>query len=300
MTPTLTPSIRTYLRERVKQGRISRETAASTRSVLLGLATSYGQRPLDKLGVPAIERWLESVAHLAPGTRRHYLSTVRGYTKWLVRKRMLRYDPCLEIEPIKVPRPGDRALPAHQVTVLLAHIPDVRGEAIVHLMVGCGLRAIEISRAEMGDYDRVTQTLNVVGKAGHRRTVPIPSEVQRVLDRYLTTVPARGGPLIRNYSRPNDPLSNKYISKICSQWMLSAGLKSHSYDGISGHALRHTAGSDVYDRCKDLPLVADFLGHASINQARRYTRRSQVESIRVAIEGRQYGELIEHHQQRAA
>src|SRR5688572_15877280 len=95
-TPTLTPSVRTYLRERTKQGRISRQTAASFRSVLLNFAESYGQRPMDRLGVTAVERWLESIAHLAPGTRRHYLSTLRGYTKWLVRKRMIRYDPCLD------------------------------------------------------------------------------------------------------------------------------------------------------------------------------------------------------------
>jgi site-specific recombinase XerD len=301
MTPaTLTPSVRTYVRERYKQGRINKDTAASTRSVLLGFAEHYGHRPMDKLGVRSVEQWLESIAHLAPGTRRHYLSTVRGYTCWLVRRRMIRYDPCLDIPPIKVPRPGDRALPAQQVTVLLAHTPDVRGEAIIHLMVGCGLRCVEITRLQVGDYNRHDQTLSVVGKASHPRTVPVPAEVRVSLERYLATVPANSGPLIRSYRRPNEPLGRHWISTLCSRWMRDAQLKSRPYDGVSGHALRHTAGSDVFDRCENLPLVADFLGHNSVDMARRYTRRTQVEKIRRAIEGRQYGELVDHNQQAAA
>jgi integrase len=299
MTPTLTPTIRTYLTERYKQGRIGRDTAASDRSVLLGFADSYGQRPLDKLGVAAVERWLESIRHLAPGTRRHYLSTVRGYTKWLVRKRLLRYDPCLDIATIKIPRPGDRALPAHQVAALLAHVPDARGEAIIWLMVGCGLRCVEISRLQINDYDRKHQTLSVIGKAGHPRVVPVPTEARPALDRYLSTVSANSGPLIRSFRRPNEPLGRHYISTLCSAWMRDARLKSRPYDGVSGHALRHAAGSDVYDRCHNLTIVADFLGHNSVEMARRYTRRSRVEEIRGAIEGRQYGDLVDHHQQAA-
>ena len=112
MTPTLTPSIRIYVTERVKQGRMNRATGASNRGILLTLAESHGQRPVDKLGTASIERWLETLDYLAPGSRRRYLSTVRGYTKWLVRKRLLRYDPCLDVEPIKVPRPGTGPSPS--------------------------------------------------------------------------------------------------------------------------------------------------------------------------------------------
>jgi site-specific recombinase XerD len=300
VTATLTPAVRSYVRDRVKQGRMNRDTARSTRSVLLGFAESHGQRPLDKLGVTSVERWLESISHLAPGTRRHYLSTVRCFTKWLVRKRMLRYDPCLDVEPIKVPRPGDRALPAHQVSSLLAHVPDLRAEAIVWLMVSCGLRCVEVARLEQGDYDRHEQTLSVIGKASHQRLVPVPSEARPVLERYLATVPATGGPLIRNYRDPNLPLSRQYISTLCTRWMRAAQLKQRPYDGVSGHALRHTAGSDVYEQCNSLTVVADFLGHNSMEMARRYTRKSQVERIRVAIEGREYGELVGHEEQEAA
>jgi integrase len=300
VTATLTPSIRTYTTESVKQGRMLPKTASESRRILLGLAEVHGQRPVDKLGLATIERWLESINHLAPGSRRRYLSAVRGYTKWLTRKRMIRYDPCLDVTSIRVPRPADRALHAHQVMALLAVVPDARGRAIVWLMVGCGLRCIEICRLEQGDYDRHARTLSVIGKGGHARTVPVPSEVLPALHAYLGSTPNSAGPLIRNHHYPARPLQPKYVSHLCTQWMRAADLKTHPYDGVSGHALRHTAGSDVYERCENLTLVADFLGHASLEMARRYTRKTQVERIRPAIEGREYGSLVAHLEREAA
>lgn len=298
--PTLSASVRAYITERVQQGRMAHATGASNRGVLLSLAESHGQRPVDKLGTASIERWLGTISHLAPGTQRRYLSIVRGYTAWLVRKRLLRYDPCLAVEPVRVPRPADRALTGHQVAALLEHVPDLRGMAIVWLMLGCGLRCIEVSRLEQGDYDRVGRTLHVVGKGGHPRTVPVPTEVLPALTAYLASTPSTSGPLIRSYRYPQRGLSARYISGLCTQWMRDAGLKSHPYDGISAHAARHTAGSDVYERCGSLTVVADFLGHSSIGMARRYTRKTRVEQIRAAIEGREYGALAAHHEREAA
>src|SRR5690606_33961076 len=114
----------------------------------------------------------------APGTRRLYLSRVRGLIRWMLRKGGLPRDPFGDLEPLRVPRGVDRALSADQVAQRPRVLPDARAEAIVWLMVGCGLRCIEVARLEVGDYDRFARYLHrVVGKGGHVRQIPVPEEV---------------------------------------------------------------------------------------------------------------------------
>jgi site-specific recombinase XerD len=71
--------------------------------------------------------------------------------------------------------------------------------------------------------------------------------------------------------------------------MARAGVKRHAYDGVSGHALRHTAASDVLDECKDLRAVQQMLGHAQLSTTAIYLRRVSAESLRTAMGGRTYG-----------
>ena len=71
--------------------------------------------------------------------------------------------------------------------------------------------------------------------------------------------------------------------------MRRAGVKRGNYDGVSGHALRHTAASDVLDRCGDLRQVQQMLGHSSLATTAIYLRRADAGQIRAAMEGRDYG-----------
>ena len=70
--------------------------------------------------------------------------------------------------------------------------------------------------------------------------------------------------------------------------MAAAGLKNRPRDGVSAHALRHTAASDVMDRCHELRTVQAMLGHASIAATEIYLRRANLGQLREAMEGRDY------------
>jgi integrase/recombinase XerC len=290
MIPTLRPHIDAYIKDRIAVGRMAPTTKATSRSVLNGLAAAHGRRPMNQYGTATIDRWLESIADLQPGTRRMYLSRVKGFSRWLVKKRLIRYDPTLDLDPIQVPRAGDRAFDFDEVGLLLAVAPDLRARAIIWLEVGCGLRRVEVSRLQRGDYHRRSRTLRCVdGKGHHKRDVAVPSEAVGPLEAYLASVPATGGPFIRNLVHPNRGLAPHTIGMLVTGWMYDAGIKERPYDGKSGHALRHTCGSDVFDACHQIEVVAEYLGHANEETARRYTRRTRVEQIRPAIEGRNYG-----------
>lgn len=286
---TLTPHITEYLRARLARGEISRQTAVDLRYPLMALAVCFGARPLNRFGRSAIDRWLETIGHHAPATRRHHLSTVRGFCRWLVHTGRIGSDPTAHVAPIKQPRRVPATLTEAEVAQLIGSLDSPRERAIAWLMVGCGCRCVEVARLTVADYDAAALTLVLVGKGGHQRIVPVPTVVAAALDAYLDEVGRVGGPLIRSELDRRSPISARTISHYMRRWMTAAGVKRRPLDGRSAHCLRRTAGSDVMDRSGDVRVVQEMLGHARIETtARYYLRPVPLDRLREAMEGRTY------------
>lgn len=284
---TLGPYIDDYLREQRKIGRLSAETARKNSYRLRRLADSFGQRPIGQMNRQAIEHWLAGLCHLAPSTRRLHLSTAGTFCRWLVYKGAIRKDPTVGII-IRKARSVPRALSPQQLAQFLPALPDERAEVIVTLMLQLGLRACEVSRSRTEDYDPDSLTLLVTGKGGHQRMLPVTAEAAAILDRYLSHRGVVAGPLIMSRNEPWKGLTAGTISTLLSRWMKAAGIKHRRFDGISGHALRHTAASDTLDRCGDLEEVREMLGHVSLTTTQIYLRRAHMGRLREAMEGRSY------------
>lgn len=285
---TLTKPAIAYVRDRRKRGEITQRTGRNMEYALAKLDASFGDRPLDRFGRRSIERWLESIAHLAPATRRLHLSVVRGFCRHLVERGLIDRDPSEHIAPIRQPRTMPRTLTPSEVAALYRAAPDQRARAIIALMVGCGLRCVEVSRLDVADYDPDRRTIEVRGKGQHERVVPMPVETVEEVERYLADVGARSGPMIRSTRTASAPLGAGTISIYMSRMAWDAGVKRAAWDGRSAHGLRRTAASDVLDACGDLALVADMLGHRGYGSLPHYLRRASVEKMRGAMDGRSY------------
>lgn len=286
---TLGPYVVRYVAERQRRGDLSALSARDVRWTLWRFAGTYGDRPLEMFGPKAIERWLDAIGHMAPATRREYGSRVRMFCRWMVANGHLRTNPADILPSVKQPRRVPKALGDGDVATLLDGLTSTRSRLIVWLMVGCGLRCIEVARLSVGDYDRASQTLSVRGKGGHERVLPVPATVRVVLDTYLNEVGAVAGPLIRSEANPAEGLSPKTISGYMRRWMLDAGVKARAGDGRSAHALRHTAASDVLDGGADIRVVQEMLGHSRLETTTIYLRRVNLGQLREAMEGRTYG-----------
>lgn len=286
---TLTQLINRYLQGRRRRGEISARTTKQLAYTLAGFDRSFGNRPLEYLKRRALERWLEQIGHMSPMSRRGQISAVRGLCRWLVDEGLIAEDPTLKLAKVRVPRVVPRALPQQDVGQLLERVPDQRARVIIALMVGCGLRCIEVSRLTMGDYDPAGRTITVVGKADHERLLPLPKFVHDELTRYLNLVGIRqGGPLICHAFNQNKPLGPTTLSAYVSRWMTAAGIKHGRGNGRSAHALRHTAASDVLDGGADLRTVQEMLGHKQLSSTAIYLRRAHLGQLREAMEGRDY------------
>lgn len=289
---TLTPLAAEYLRGRVARGEITRQTALDFAYPLAALARLFGARPLSRFGPAAIDRWLESIGHQAPATRRHRLSVVRGFCRWLVATRRIPRDPTAHVPVVPQPRRVPITLTAAEVGRVIGTMPSPRARAIAWLMVGCGCRCIEVARLDVADYDPDDRTISLVGKADHERVVPVPQEVAGAIDAYLDEAGRIGGPLIRSELDGRSRLSSRTISGYMRKWMSAARVKLAPLDGRSAHCLRRTAGSDVMDRANDIRIVQAMLGHSRVETtAKYYLRPVPLDRLREAMEGRAYATI---------
>lgn len=207
---------------------------------------------------------------------------VRTFCRWLVAERLLRRDPTAGIGRVRQPRQVPRGLTADRVSALWLVLPDVRAELIVTLMVQEGLRCGEVARLEVGDLDWAGRVVLVHGKGGHERVLPLSAQTAGSLSRYLSERPATAGPLVRSYTRPGQAILPGRISHLVGRWMRDAGVAA------SGHALRHTAATDMLRAGAHVRDVQTALGHASLATTQRYMPWV-VGDLRVAMGGRQYG-----------
>lgn len=291
---TLTTHTTAYVHGRRQRDEVTARTARNLRYALDGLDQSFGNRPLTQLGPRAIERWMGSIGHLAPATRRNHLAAARGFCRWLMDRDLIGDDPTSGVARIRQPRSVPRALGRDDVARLWRALPDDRARAIIALMVWCGLRCVEVARLQVTDYDPDGATIRVVGKGMHVRDLPVPAEVGAIVGRYLAGIGGvMSGPLVRSSRIPSRGLSECTISTYVSRWMTDAGLKVGRWDGRSAHALRHTCASDVLDECGDLRVVQEMLGHTHLSSTAIYLRRAGMGRLREAMAGRAY--LSEHH-----
>jgi site-specific recombinase XerD len=279
---TLTPLIRKYIRGRVDRREIEPITADRHRHALVTFAESFGGRQVKMMGRADIERWVASRGKNSVATRRLEMSTVRGFVRWLQVERIIKSDPMVSVKSPKPARRVPRALTRPEVEALCAVLPDARARAIVALMLGAGLRRCEVIRLQVGDWDRHAQTIQVRGKGGHERHVPVTAHVAEALGEYIGG--ARLGPMIRSYMNDASGLSTSSMTKLMRGWMVEAGVKHAPWDGKAGHALRHTVASDVADVEPDLRVVQEMLGHASLSSTQIYLRHAGLGRVRAAMD----------------
>lgn len=288
MRGTLDSYIVDYIGKRRRRGEITQHSAANYTYALFSFSNSYADRPIDQLSRKAVERWLEEIGHLHPRTRDMYLSTVRKFCEWLVLEEVVKVNPTRGIQKIRQPRQLKRALHSSMIDKLLPVLPDTRAQVIVHAMLQEGLRAIEVSRLTVEDFDTGRNIIFVTGKGDHQRELPITDEFARILNQHLKKEDIRSGPVVRSQGTVAGPIQANRISKLVSDWMMEAGIKTRPRDGVSAHALRHTAATDVLERSGDLRAVQELLGHANISTTSIYVGKGDRGRLREAMEGRSY------------
>ncbi len=144
-----------------------------------------------------------------------------------------------------------------------------RNKLIIKIILYTGIRVGEAINIKIKDIipQNDVYMLKITGKGNKIRVVMIKSEkIARELDEWMQMRRCEDGLLFCN--NKGKPLTQAYISRIVERILLHAGIKKEKN---GAHMLRHTFATLLYNKSKDLVLVQESLGHASLDTSRIYT-----------------------------
>lgn len=181
-------------------------------------------------------------------------------------------DPYRDTQGVRDPTPrAEKREPysmAEIQTLLNASNPTER--VMLLLMALCGLRISEALALDWQDVDLKAGVLTVIkGKGGKKARVVVPPQV---VDELRALGPAQS--LVLGWK---DPVTiRRRLKKLCEH----TGVR---YTGREVHGLRHTAGTLMYARTKNLRAVAQHLRHSQLDTAAIYAQMDDSE-VRSALE----------------
>lgn len=287
---------------RLERMEVRPTTAQSYREALRSFADAVGPtRPVVSLTVEDVRRYqAKQASRVSSETVRLRLKAVRMFTTFLVEEKVLKLDPCGRLRlPPKI-RAVPRGLQAPEVGRILAYAADTRELLAMSLMVREGLRAVEVSRLDLGDVDPRAMTLYIRrGKGDHQRLVPLTRQTLEIIERYVAEERGRqAGRLILAYrpdlALPGGGLIPQTIGKMVGAAMKRAGVRE------GGHALRHTFAYSMVDAGARAQDVQEALGHADLSTTATYMKRATVEELRRFVGQTEYHlDMLDEEQRRA-
>lgn len=166
-----------------------------------------------------------------------------------------------------------------------------RDLAIIATLLLTGLRSAELLDLNIGDLSGRPgeRRMQVRGKGGGTRSVPVESALQAVLDTYLQSRSSRfPAKRVGNRSplfvdRRGQRLRRgglQYLVRSCYRW---AGLHDQVPAGALVHALRHTFATRLAEDGASASEIMRLLGHTSMNASQAYievTSRAEREAAR--------------------
>ena len=144
-----------------------------------------------------------------------------------------------------------------------------RNMLAVKIIIYTGIRVGEAINLKFKDISEENgiYILRIRGKGNKYRVVMIKKHlIEKHIEALSINYLNEDGYLLVNAK--GKPLTQAYISRIIEKILISAGIRKEKN---GAHMLRHTFATMLYKKQKDLVLVQEALGHASLDTSRIYT-----------------------------
>ncbi|TDJ80618.1 tyrosine-type recombinase/integrase [Campylobacter volucris] len=157
----------------------------------------------------------------------------------------------------------------------------IRNRLIIKIIIFTGIRVSEAINIKLKDINEENDLyiIRIRAKGNKYRVVMIKKElIEHLLKDVKVNYLSQDGLLFVN--RNGKALTQAYVSRIVEQILFKAGIRKQKN---GAHMLRHTFATLLYKKQKDLILVQEALGHASLNTSRIYTHFDN-EKLKLAAE----------------
>ena len=147
-----------------------------------------------------------------------------------------------------------------------------RDHAILAVLLGCGLRRHELAELEFPHLQRREEhwaIIDLIGKGGHIRTVPVPDWVKAAIDLWVAAAGISTGRLFRCVCRADkhwgDGITEKVVWHVVKDYAAKLGLLN-----LAPHDLRRSCAKLCHAAGGELEQIQFLLGHVSVQTTERY------------------------------
>jgi integrase/recombinase XerD len=212
---------------------------------------------------------------LAARSQARFLSSLRGFYRYLVQERLLEKSPLDLVDAPRLSRKLPSLLTRPEIERLL-EVPNVteprglRDSAMLFTMYAAGLRVSEVVELQLVDVDLRAGFVAAFGKGRKRRLVPIGEPARQAITAYLGQVRGR-------WAKPNEGclfvtqrghgMTRQAFWKALKIYGRAAGISKN----LTPHMLRHSFATHLLQGGADLRVVQTLLGHTDIGTTQIYT-----------------------------
>lgn len=201
------------------------------------------------------------------------LSSIKSFFKFLISKEIIKSSNILYMKTPKVENNLPRPLLIKQINDLVVSVNGLtktywiikRDQAILCLVYSVGLRLYEALSLNKKDIQHSSGFINILGKGGKIRSVPLIAEIKTIIENYIELCPFKNAEALFLNSKGNRLSSNtmqKLMRKLRNILKLS--------NNVTMHSLRHSCATHLMEQSGDIRGIQELLGHKSISTTQIY------------------------------
>ncbi len=204
------------------------------------------------------------------------LSSLRMFYRYLLREKIVKVDPCENIELPQLGRKLPQTLSELDLEKIFLQVDltsslGLRDKAILELLYASGLRVSELTHLKMADLHLQQSIIKVTGKGNKQRLVPVGRSALQAMQDYLAgSRPQLMRHKLSDYvflSQKGGNLSRQQVFLLLKKYAKGAGFQQK----ISPHKFRHSFATHLLNHGADLRSVQSMLGHADLSTTQIYT-----------------------------
>ncbi len=235
----------------------------------------------ERITIEHVRTYLtNTISHLTTASKKTIITRIRSYVRFLQFKDGLKLEEILQL-PMTPPvwkRAGiPKYLTESEINDLFSSYDctktsGIRDYAIARCLKDLGLRCSEVAGLSLDDIDWLQGTVTIrETKTYSERILPLHVVTGKAIEEYLLySRPKTQERLlfVRFKSEQGKPMGTSQVRYTVRSAAVRAGL-----DNFTGtHMLRHTAAKDMINNGIDLKMIADILGHKSVETTSIYTK----------------------------
>ena len=215
------------------------------------------------------------------------LSGLRSFTLYLLEKNYPVSAAFKIVRSPRIPKSLPRPMSQSDALQMIALAGDMsshpwenlRNQALLVLIYGCGLRISEALNLSYGDRPKPDNiSVRITGKGKKQRDAPILPLIENAIQQYIQAAPfdfKDDDPLFRGVR--GGRFSARQVQMIVEKCRRSMGLP----DTVTPHAFRHSFATHLLAAGGDLRTIQELLGHTSLSSTQIYTEIEYTELGRI-------------------